>query len=113
MIQSMILGGTSKILASTITYPYQVIKSRIQQRDLIPLKPDTSSSSLTTKTLIAKTAAGKISLATNEVVGETIHINSYNGTIDCIIKTWKYEGIIIIIIINIIIIITNHYHYYY
>jgi solute carrier family 25 (mitochondrial folate transporter), member 32 len=29
---SIILGGTSKIVASCITYPYQVIKSRIQQR---------------------------------------------------------------------------------
>ena len=30
---SMITGSTSKILASTVTYPYQVIKSRLQQRE--------------------------------------------------------------------------------
>lgn len=29
---SIFLGGSSKIIASTITYPYQVIKSRLQQR---------------------------------------------------------------------------------
>eukprot|EP01031_Cornospumella_fuschlensis_P031735 gene31735-38356_t len=29
---SLILGGGSKIVASTATYPYQVIKSRLQQR---------------------------------------------------------------------------------
>ena len=29
----MIMGGGAKIIASTVTYPYQVIKSRLQQRD--------------------------------------------------------------------------------
>ena len=31
-LQSLLLGGVSKIIASTTTYPYQVIKSRLQQR---------------------------------------------------------------------------------
>jgi solute carrier family 25 folate transporter 32 len=30
--QSLLLGGVSKIIASSATYPYQVIKSRLQQR---------------------------------------------------------------------------------
>lgn len=30
---SVLIGGASKIIASTVTYPYQVIKSRIQQRE--------------------------------------------------------------------------------
>jgi len=32
-VVSMITGAASKILASTVTYPYQVIRSRLQQRD--------------------------------------------------------------------------------
>jgi solute carrier family 25 (mitochondrial folate transporter), member 32 len=31
-VESVVLGGTSKIVASCVTYPYQVIKSRLQQR---------------------------------------------------------------------------------
>mmetsp|Transcript_17640 Transcript_17640/g.15917 ORF Transcript_17640/g.15917 Transcript_17640/m.15917 type:complete len:190 (+) Transcript_17640:452-1021(+) len=34
-LESMTLGAISKIIASTITYPYQVIKSRLQQRQII------------------------------------------------------------------------------
>lgn len=29
----MVMGGGAKIIASIVTYPYQVIKSRLQQRD--------------------------------------------------------------------------------
>jgi len=31
---SIMIGGSAKIVASTITYPYQVIKSRLQQREV-------------------------------------------------------------------------------
>ena len=31
-LQPLVLGGISKMIASTVTYPYQVIKSRLQQR---------------------------------------------------------------------------------
>ena len=30
---SVVIGGTSKIVASTATYPYQVVKARLQQRE--------------------------------------------------------------------------------
>ena len=77
-VASMIIGGLSKILASTITYPYQVIKSRIQQRDLLPSSSSSSSSSSSVSSLI---------------INKNDEIIRYNGTIDCIIKTWKNEGI--------------------
>lgn len=32
---SVVNGGASKIVASTITYPYQLVKSKLQQRDAI------------------------------------------------------------------------------
>ena len=32
---SVVIGGTSKIIASTVTYPYQLVKSKMQQRDAI------------------------------------------------------------------------------
>lgn len=35
----MTMGGAAKIIASTVTYPYQVIKSRLQQRDEVLNNP--------------------------------------------------------------------------
>ena len=32
---SVIIGGSSKVAASIITYPYQLIKSKMQQKDLM------------------------------------------------------------------------------
>ena len=34
---SIFIGGISKIIASTITYPYQLIKSKLQQREVIDI----------------------------------------------------------------------------
>jgi solute carrier family 25 (mitochondrial folate transporter), member 32 len=31
----MTMGGAAKVVASVVTYPYQVIKSRLQQRDQV------------------------------------------------------------------------------
>jgi solute carrier family 25 folate transporter 32 len=36
---SVVIGGVSKVVASTITYPYQVIKSRLQQRAILNQGP--------------------------------------------------------------------------
>jgi hypothetical protein len=30
---SLLMGGASKVIASTLTYPFQLIKTRMQQRD--------------------------------------------------------------------------------
>lgn len=35
---SIMMGGLSKIVASTVTYPYQLVKSRMQQRDFITIE---------------------------------------------------------------------------
>jgi len=58
---SVIIGGSSKVAASIITYPYQLIKSKMQQTDLM----DSSSS------------------------GNT-RIARYAGTWDCVMQIWRY-----------------------
>jgi solute carrier family 25 folate transporter 32 len=69
---SMSIGGISKIMASTATYPYQVIKSRLQQREsgIQTNHPSGSSAS--------SSPAGP----------------KYTTTRDCIMKIWKNEGFV-------------------
>jgi len=62
------MGAVSKIISSTITYPIQVIKSRIQQR--------------------AETAE---IMASGEV---EIVKRDYKGVVDCIMKIWRNEGVL-------------------
>ena len=62
------MGAMSKIVATTVTYPLQVIKSRLQQRS------QTTELSLTGEVEIVK--------------------RQYNGVIDCIRRIWVNEGII-------------------
>jgi solute carrier family 25 folate transporter 32 len=54
----MLIGGASKVVAAVATYPYQVIKSKLQQRE-------------------------------NEAM-----TRRYLGTFDCIVKVWKYDGLV-------------------
>lgn len=65
---SVFIGGVSKVVASTITYPYQVIKSRLQQRDI---------------------AVELSHIANNAQASKP----RYTGMIDCIVKIWRNEGV--------------------
>ena len=65
----LIMGAVSKFVASTTTYPLQVIKSRLQQRSQVIEFSETS----------------------NEIV---VVKRDYAGVIDCITKIWRNEGIV-------------------
>ena len=61
------MGAISKFVASTVTYPLQVIKSRLQQRSQ--------------------------SVEVSEITGEIIITKrEYSGLIDCTMKIWRNEG---------------------
>lgn len=62
----MFIGGAAKSVATVVTYPYQVIKSRLQQRDTI----------VTTD------------------VGEIKRSTKYRGVIDCVVKIARKEGVV-------------------
>lgn len=68
-VDIFLMGAGTKVVSSFVTYPFQVIKTRIQQRDLELIKPGASASFLE----------------------HTKH--RYTGVIDCIAKTFRYEGV--------------------
>lgn len=63
---SMLTGGVAKSVATVATYPYQVIKSRLQQRDNVVTSSD----------------------------GVIQRSSKYRGVIDCVLKIARQEGII-------------------
>ena len=75
-VVSMVTGAAAKILASTVTYPYQVIRSRLQQRD--------SGVGTAAATSSAAGAAGAGGGGTGP---------KYTGTLDCALKFWRNEGV--------------------
>ncbi len=66
---SLLLGSTSKIAAATITYPYQVIKSRMQQRE----------------TVLAEASPKSVLNSSFSIPGKP----RYDGMIDCIFKIYR------------------------
>jgi solute carrier family 25 folate transporter 32 len=65
----LVMGAASKFIASTTTYPLQVIKARLQQRS---------------QTIEFSEATGEIIVVKRE----------YSGVVDCIGKIWRNEGIL-------------------
>jgi len=64
----LVMGAVSKFVASTTTYPLQVIKARLQQRSQV--------------------------VELSEITGEIIVTNrEYSGVLDCVGKIWRNEGI--------------------
>ena len=69
---SLLLGSTSKIIAATVTYPYQVIKSRMQQREILE-----------------STKLPSVSLGQSPAIGG----RRYNGMLDCMVKIYRDHGV--------------------
>jgi solute carrier family 25 folate transporter 32 len=75
---SLLLGSTSKVVAATVTYPYQVIKSRMQQREFIE-------ASQIPKVSFGGVTVGKIDVSSSA--------RRYDGMLDCMVKIFREHGI--------------------
>jgi solute carrier family 25 folate transporter 32 len=102
---SMFTGAAAKILASTMTYPYQVIRSRLQQRD----GANGSSTAVSSSSSSSGSGSGGGSGSSSSSSSST-HSSSgssgirssggaissepkYTGTLDCAVKIWRNEGV--------------------
>ena len=65
----LVMGAASKFIASTITYPIQVVKARLQQRSQLV----------------------EFSETTGEIV---VSKREYSGVVDCVGRIWRNEGIV-------------------
>ena len=76
-------------IASTVTYPLQVIKSRLQKRSP-SLDPSISTSSNITD--LKQTTLSK-NISTNLTYVKDSHPNAYFGVLDCTKRIWMNEGV--------------------
>ena len=90
------MGAAAKIFASTLTYPYQVIKSRLQQRDPVVMVTNNGNTNVNTNinmntnvnTNLIEVNSG---IHTRNIVSGVSEVVQprYTGTIDCVTKIWR------------------------
>ncbi|CAH7676513.1 mitochondrial FAD carrier protein [Phakopsora pachyrhizi] len=74
-LEYVVLSGASKLVAIGITYPYQVVRSRIQNQPYLPTKTSTTTSTTTTTTTASSSSA------------------YYRSIPDCVRQTYRVEGL--------------------
>lgn len=86
----LVMGAVAKVVASIATYPFQVIKTRLQQRRL-NAPSDTVDATSTTGPPEKKIGSSSLKKwkMTEMMHGTRLQ---YRGVVDCVVKTWKYEG---------------------
>jgi solute carrier family 25 folate transporter 32 len=88
---SLVIGAAAKIFASTVTYPYQVVKSRLQQRDPIVISDiEIEKNNIITNN--SDTSRSFRNSNTLEEIGARREVIQprYTGTIDCVLKIWRF-----------------------
>lgn len=87
----LVIGAAAKIFASTVTYPYQVVKSRLQQRDPIVISDaEIEKNNLNTNNSdTSRNFRNSNTLEAIEGRKEVIQPR-YSGTVDCVLKIWRF-----------------------